>query len=438
VALGFERTQLEFDAPGADSERRSSEFFRWVRTGGAVRHLFRLERREYQYGTADLATEDYTVTLGESGQLSPNWAWYLRGNGVRRDSSLADGVEQSAERFALNNRFIRSLGNSGNFDLGYQVSRISTDPGGQSLGQGLSAGFRSPIGAGWHVRTYARFGHLDSDTLTTRTPSANVSFDWEKSRERLQLNATLDSSYAWVETDDGTMEQRERQLGYGASGSIAGGDPSRLRTEFSAELAASEVRLDQEPTLELPDLGFLDRAVGTADSYAARLDFEHRNGGSRLNGWLRWRRQESSPIQAGQALVNEAVTGTVSYNRSRFGLQANGGRTTVERETAAAQDVLHGGASLHWRPWWGLATRISYAVNRRQLTLGPDVDGSRWELNATLELGNLRLESRLFEQQDEVAGGGTRTNRGVRWSISTRFAGWLPIRSVAKRKGVVR
>jgi hypothetical protein len=283
-----------------------------------------------------------------------------------------------------------------------------------------------------------RFSHLETDDVETRAPDAGVSFQWQRTRGRLEATAAIDSRIGWLETDDGTMEERERRLGYGASGSIGGGDVHRVRSELSLGFSGSEVRLDQEPILELPDLGFLDGALAAEDLYSARLDLQHRNDGTSLNGWVRWHRRDSEPVDARNDSTSEILAGSVHYSTRGFGIQGSGGRSTVERETQADQEVLHGALAVRWRPWWPLSTSLTYALDRRTLTMAPDVDGSRLELSAELQLGNLRLHARLYETEDDVENDGSRFNRGFRWSISSRFGGLLPVYSGTKRKGVIR
>jgi hypothetical protein len=438
ASLGFDRSEIEFDDPGADTERLGREFFRWSRSTGGIRHDIQLERTDREYGTTDLSAEDYRLILNESGSIAPSWRWQLRGSGFQRESELPAGVEQSAERYSMNNRFTRSFGGTRELDLVHQTSRISTDPGFRSVGHGLSARHRSPIGAGWHVAPFVSFSYVETGPLETRIPEAGTALNWLHTRGRLRATASFDTRIAWLETEDGTMEERQRQLGYSAFGTIGGGDPLRLRTEFSLGFSGSEVRIDQEPIVELPDLGFLNGALGTQDVYSARLDLTHREDGSSLSGWTRWVRRESAPIQAQGDAESETLTSTVQYGVRRFTIQGSAGRTTAERDGQPGQEVLHRVVSARWRPWWPLSTRLTYAVDRRTVTLGPDVDGSRLELLTDLQLGNLRLETRFYENEDEVQNGGSRVNRGFRWSISTRFAGWLPVYSGTRRKGVIR
>ena len=59
------------------------------------------------------------------------------------------------------------------------------------------------------------------------------------------------------------------------------------------------------------------------------------------------------------------------------------------------------------------------------------------EAGATVNLGLISLDARLYEQEDDL-GDVTRTNRGIRFMLSSRYAAWLPVISGTRREGVVR
>jgi hypothetical protein len=82
--------------------------------------------------------------------------------------------------------------------------------------------------------------------------------------------------------------------------------------------------------------------------------------------------------------------------------------------------------------------RASYRADERQVDLGPDIDSERYEAGFDLRFGAFLLQAQAFETQEKLLGGMERSNRGVRWSLSRRFAGWLPVVTGLARRGAIR
>jgi hypothetical protein len=128
----------------------------------------------------------------------------------------------------------------------------------------------------------------------------------------------------------------------------------------------------------------------------------------------------------------------VHGSRGRFQIRANASSTTLRQTGSSTQEVESLGGIASWKPWRYLNLAAQYRSDRRRVVFGPDVDGRRLELTATLRIGWLNAKIRTWENRREPEGTPVQINRGISWSISRRFAGLLPIISAPQRRGTIR
>ncbi len=128
----------------------------------------------------------------------------------------------------------------------------------------------------------------------------------------------------------------------------------------------------------------------------------------------------------------------MQVGRQSVTVTANAGRTRTEVEGLSPQEVSFLAASLRAWPWRYLGVRALFRLDRREVDLAPDIDGQRAEVGFDARLGLLRLEVVYYRVENVVDGGAERVNSGLRWTLSRRFAGWLPIVSAPGRRGEVR
>jgi len=224
----------------------------------------------------------------------------------------------------------------------------------------------------------------------------------------------------------------------GLNGSLAHGRSSGLRKELDFDMSRDELRLTSVPTLTLPDLGLPRDGLGTEDRYRSRLTLDHRWDSSHIGGWGEWTSTTSPASVVAAPFDTESLLGQLQFGTRGFAVAGTVGQTRVERFGLDEQDVSFAGASTSWTPRRYLKLRASYRSDTRKLVTAPDLDGERYEAGVTVRFGQLVLDGYAYETRERLDGGGERTNRGMTWSISTRFAGALPILTGTKRRGVVR
>ena len=110
----------------------------------------------------------------------------------------------------------------------------------------------------------------------------------------------------------------------------------------------------------------------------------------------------------------------------------------MNQDPGGDQEVRFTGAGARWRPWRYVHLNGSYREDQREFVLAPDIDGDRAELGLELRVGQVQLLASLFETRERLMDGSERTNRGLRWSIGRRLAGWLPIVTGTQRRGTIR
>ena len=437
VVAGLERNTIDFLRADTRNERGEREFLEWNR-GRRFRHRLRLERRQRDYGAIDLGIEDFFVNLDERAQISQSWKWEMFGRGLRRRLTVANGSTSTTDNLRLRNRLVHQLRDNDQLDLRYTIGTTRFEDDLTIESHGFSVFYRWRVSADLEIAPFGSYVSQSSNGREVMSPRAGLSATWRKPLRTMDAMFSARASYGSIDYKNSPGDVDESQFAWGLNGSLAHGRSSGLRKELEFDVTRDELRLTSVPTITLPDLGLPRDGLGTEDRYRSRLTFDHRWNHSRIGAWGEWTSTGSSGSGVAAPFETESLTGQLQFSKQGFGLAGTVGETRVERLGLNEQNVSFVGASSSWTPRRYLTLRASYRKDTRELTASPDVDGERYEAGVTLRFGHLVLDGFAYETMERLDGGSERTHRGVTWSISTRFAGALPILTGTKRRGVIR
>ncbi|MEE8412566.1 MAG: hypothetical protein V3S47_08675 [Acidobacteriota bacterium] len=437
VVAGLERNTIDFLRADVNSERGEREFLEWSR-GKRFHHRLRLERRLRDYGAVDLRIEDFFVNLDERGQISSSWNWEMFGRGLRRHVTVAGGPKSTTDNFRLRNRLLHKLRGNDLLDLRYTVGKTRFEDGLEIESHGFSMFYRRRLSAGVEIAPFGSYVTQSSGGREVKSPRAGISATWQKPFRTLDAMFSARASYGRVDYEGSPDDVDESQFAWGFNCSLAHGRSSGLRKELEFDVTRDELRLTSVPTLTLPDLGLPRDGLGTEDRYRGRFTIDHRWNASHVGGWGEWTSSKSSGAGVAAPFETQSLMGQLQFGTHGIGLSGTVGETNVERLGVDEQNVSFIGASASWTPRRYLTLKMSYRNDTRELATTPDIDGERYEAGVTLRFGQLILDGFAYETSERLDGGSERTHRGVTWSVSTRFAGLLPILTGTKRRGVIR
>ncbi|MDH3403201.1 MAG: hypothetical protein OES32_12760 [Acidobacteriota bacterium] len=437
--VGWNHAAYDFLDAEARREIQNREFVDWTRSGARMRQRLRLEHRLRRYGTVDLEIEDVTLNVEQNGELTEAWRWQLSGVGIQRQVGVGSDVERTTDDYRLRTRLYRPLRERDQLDFGGSLgwTRPQGSPSVESAAWSLAYRWR-PRG-GLEVAPFLRYARQAGGDLEVSSPRAGVSMSWSRSRETLDWLLGSDVSYGVLESRDGGESRDESRTGYSIRASLGHGDARRLRKELEIEAGRNELRLSRADLLtELPDLGLPAAALGDEDFYRSRVSLSHRWDSKWLSGWGEASRREASNDLGETSFESETLTAALQFGGRSANIRVTAGDTRVKQESRGDQDLRFVGVGARWRPWRYLSLSGSYRQDKREIVLAPDIDGARAELALEVRVGQTLVQGGFFETEERLADGGKRTNRGVRWSVGRRLAGWLPIVTGTQRRGVIR
>lgn len=436
LVAGLERTSIDFLRADARKDSGERDFLEWSR-GDRFRHRVQVERRSREYGTIDLGIEDFFVNIDERARISPRWKWDMFGRGLRRDLTLESGTT-TTNNLRLRNRVLHQLREGDLLDLRYTIGTTRFEDGPNNENHGFSIFYRWRPSEAVEVAPFGSYVAQSANGREVRSPRAGISTTWRKPSRTMDTMLSGRASYGSIDYEGSPGATDQSQFAWGLNGSLAHGRSSDLRKELEFDVTHDELRLTSVPTLTLPDLGLPQDGLGTENRYRSRLTLDHRWDASFIGGWAEWTNSQSSGSVVAAPFETESLMGQFQFGTHGLGLSSTIGETRVERLGVDEQDVSFAGASAWWKPRRHLTLRASYRRDLRELATTPDIDGERYEAGVTLRFGQLALDALVYENNERFDGGSERTNRGMTWSVSTRFAGALPILTGTKRRGVIR
>lgn len=438
LLVGLDRAGTGFVDPSANDEHHDVEFADWTRPGQRLKHHARLERRSRNLGYLDLDIDDLTLELDERGEPAAGWQWEMNGLGVQRDLRYPEGQELSVDTYRVRNRLTRQVRERDLLDGQYTAGFFRTGEGPATRSHDLSVTYRWRIRTGVELAPFLQYGRQEADGLSVESPQAGISGSWSTRTRSLDSVLSGRAGYGLLERRLDGRPRDETNLAFSLSGTLGHGDARKLRTEIEAEVARDELRFSQQPLLEFPDLALPRSGVGTEDFGRGRLSFRHQARRQTISAYGEWSRREASGNPGTPDFTLEGLTGSFQLSGGRFGLQANVGETSVSQSALPDQTVEFWAATARARLWRSLSLFASYRADTRHLPGVADLDGERYEVGGTWQLGQIFLDARMFESSQMLLGGPERTTRGFQWTVSRRFAGWLPFATGTQRRGVIR
>jgi hypothetical protein len=437
VMAGLERTGIDYLSVDAKTGHGEREYLEWAR-GKRYRHRLRLEHRQRDYGTIDLGIEDFFANLDERAQISQSWRWEMFGRGLRRNLTVADGSTSTTDNLRLRNRLIHQLRANDLLDLRYTIGVTRFEDDLKIENHGVSAFYRWRLPAGVEIAPFASYQTQASAGYDVSSPRAGVSATWQKPFRTMQALLSARTSYGSIDYSGSSTDIDESQFAWGFNGSLTHGRSSGIRKELEFELSRDELRVTSVPTLSLPNLGLPRDGLGTENRYRSRLTVDHRWDGTFISASGEWTSSESSGSFAVGPFETTSLLGQVQFGTHGLGLSGTLGDTRVESQAMNEQDVEFVGVAATWTPRRYLSLRTFYRSDTRSLVTAPSIDGERYEVGVTMRFGQLVFDGFVYESEERLDGGSQRTHRGMTLSLSTRFAGALPIFTGTKRRGVIR
>jgi hypothetical protein len=392
-----------------------------------------------RYGAADLEIEDTTLNFEQRGDLAKVWQWQLSGLGIQRQVDTGDGTGQATDAYRLRTQLYREVRGRDRFDLAgnFGLSQPRDAAAIETVGWSLFYRWRPRLNL--EIAPFVSHARQASEDVEVTSPRAGIFLSWSRNAEAFDWGVGGRVSYGSLQRRDAATTLDEKTTGFSINASVGHGETKRLRKELEVEAGSNQLRSNQgEPITDLPDLGLPATVLGDEDYSRARVTLSHRWDSKTLSGWAQSSRRQASDAQGLQTYDSDTLTTTLQFNTRRLTITGHAGTTRVDQAARTDQEVRFVGTRARWRPWRALSLRASYRQDVRELALAPDIDGDRLELGLDLRVGQTVLLGSLFETNERIEDGNERTNRGLRWSISRRLAGWLPIVTGTQRRGVIR
>jgi hypothetical protein len=436
--LGFDRNTVDFEDPERRPDIRDRQFVDWsTRTLRSQSHL-RLQRDYRDLGASDRSWETYKLDLNERLAITSRWRWRLNGVGYQRDSFLTDETVRTRS-FRMTNQFDCSLPNGDQLSLSQGLGLSQPSGSATSRTGRLSARYRWHPTAELEVVPSLAYTQRSVNGTDVQSPGVFVGVNWQRRLGTVDTLVGGSTGYSLVKQDGPPGSTRDSQSSYGVHGSFGHGRAEGLRKNLDVEIGRREFRLTQDPVGDPPGLGLVPEATGAEDRARIRLDLRHRWDRSGVGGWVEWVHRSSSDRSLPGSFESDSFNGSVQLEKHAWGIAASWGLSTVSLQTLDDQRFGHVGANAWWRPWRFLRFFGSYRVDDRNIEIGPDRKGRQLNLGLVSDFGQFRFQATAFRYASWFADGTESTERnGLKWSISWRYAGWLPIVTGIKRRGVIR
>lgn len=436
--FGFERTELAFLEADARNRIHEREFVAWSGDGkGRQRHL-RLERSLENFGVSDFQLQTTTLTFDQRQQVGPDWRWDLSGVALDRGIGVAGGGEVGVQSGHLHSSWVRNAAKSD--DLLTLIYDGGFASGGSDTVQThlATARYLWRRAKHWEFTPFFRLGYQEATDETIQSPQLGISTNWRRSHQSLDMSVSGAVSYLALRRSGGRSSGTDTLVAVSADSSLGHGDENRLREELELSLTRNNLRLAGETLNALPDLGVPLAGTGTQDVNRVRLTFKRRWGSRLATAYGDWAHRSAAGMRSETDFDLEVVTYNLQFTGARFGWLATAGQTVLDAARTGNQKSNFESISASYRPVRRLSLNASYRTDDRRLLLSPNIEGERAEAGLDLSFGAYRLQAKYFESNERLLGGSERTNRGITVNLSRRLAGWLPIVTGNRRRGVIR
>lgn len=450
--FGLDYSTIDYLNPRARQEVWNRQLIDWSRSSLRFNHNLKLERRDRIYGTTDLETEDYIANFSELARFTDTWRWELNGFAVQRNVVSSD-VATVTDDLQARTRLSHDVRGRDLLEVVYTFDFSGRQEQDSLVSHLGSATYWWRFRPGWQLAPFLLYGYQGLDGRSLRSPRAGLALYRHWTGRRLDGGFNVRGSYGQVEGRIEDVSRSDSQGAYSFAGSLGHGRDGGLRKEVEAEWGRNELRFRRTAPV-LP--GVIAPAVaglGTEEFARARLTMSHRWRQLSFSGWGEWQSRQADGGFNLRDFEADILRAVLQVTGRSLGLQAEIGESdTLERRQASPPDLepfdsfetlqrktryITGLA--RWRPVRRLYLQALYRVDDQLgLELLPDVQSERLDLSIQYRLGAFVLEVRAWEQSQQVEAGFDTSLRGYSWTLSRRFAGWLPFVTGDTRRGVVR
>lgn len=436
LLLGYDRNEIEFVDSTVPRQVNETMFGDWSgNIGRMVPHL-RIERRFQDYGYIDYRSTDWTATFDQHGPLWKSWRWDLSAVGFRRDSVF--GVDQDPTRvdsMNLVNSFSYTTARNDSLNIGYSlgVGRTPGVPTGTSQNASLSYAWN--IGSGFTATPTAsyywgRFGDSSNDG-----PQAALNVGWNRQLDAWAISLNANGSYYDLKTTTPDASGKDSGYGWGGGFYVAHGTEATLLKSVEASYSRNQIQQVAALTIA-PGTGLY--GIGPSTRATGRVSVSKAGGRSRFRFYVDGSQQEATqPTDAATTYTVRSVVGVAEIGYDWATASGSWGKS---KSTAFdTQNVKYWSASLNLRPSSNVTAIGTYRRDQSEQVGTPDVDSWRGEATLSLRFGEFFLGSTAFYVSQVVPGSDSNLiNRGLTWTLTRGFSGWLPFVSSQQRRGVVR
>jgi len=439
MAISYQRHEVDFMDPAAGMDRTDDARFTWARAFGPISHSLRVNRHAQEYGTVDLEFDDLTINLDERGAISENWYWDMTASAFDRSLTTDALPETQTSQHRLRNRFRRDLRAGEWLEFSHRYAHVEPDETTSDDSNVLNVAWNKALKEAWNLAPFAEYSRSHSDSLDLQASRAGFALSWKDQGEHLDASLGTRISYGRVQRRMDDMRSDENQSAFSLGGTLGHGVAmGGLRKVLEFEISRNELRLERELFRELPTIGVPVRGVGSEDTYRVRASLAHHWDSRQLSAWSEWRVSDIVDDFQGEDSHADTLYGTLEFSAHRFQVSGNLVSTDLKRTRGRDEEILTVGTWARWRPWRQVALRALYRRDERNLVATPDISADRFEAGAEGQIGQMRVGASYYETRERFTGNDERIQRGIYWSISRRFAGWLPIRTGRARMGTIR
>lgn len=444
VFVSAVRNTTEFVDGYADTnDRQIVDFSRAARRST---HAVKLEHRAQEFGYSDFGFSRWTLNADERFELGRGWRWQLIGIGVHHMGRSGD-VEFLAENSVrMRNLVTRHYADGDQLQLEVSNFGIDREANPRLRGDDLSATYRFRVGRHWFLSPFAAFTTQRAENLEIDAPGVGITATWNRSWQAWSVLASARTRHSRLDLSNLGGSQDERRTAYGVDGSIRHGDPEGLQKELEFQWSRDQLRRELEsfdlvpaeddPALSQPLL--LTGGIGLDEIRRLRFRLNHRWDSRAVSGWLEWRQQSRDGDALGPGYRFDTLAAIAQFNTAKFDFHGNIGTTAMDNSVAGDQSVRFVGVRGTWSPKRYLRVWVSARADRRDLEFLPDIDGVQLETGMLLQVGLLDVRVAVTDYTDHLADGNDQGRRAYTWRVGRRFAGWLPVFTGTKRRGVIR
>ncbi len=436
LRYGAEHSDLEFLVPGTEPEVRDRQVLAYHPASKKLRHNYELEREFRSLGRLAYETEDYTFNASAVGELKPGWRFNLYGVAIDRTLTLAAGQELDFETARLQSQLSHTTRGDNVATLRYALGTASSEGGPTVREHTLLARYTWRAREHWQIAPFVGYTLQQSDGTSLDVPQVGVAVNWDRTAGAFEVTVNGLGAYGESRQSRPGGSRATSTVSFGLGASVSHGSEETLRTTVEADWGMNDFRAVGDPITDLADLGTGLNLLGAEDRTGGRLTLRRRWNKLYSTLYSDWRRREAADDLRGLETEVETLSHSLQAQYRRYLLTVNAGSTEA-RSGDLEQQIEFLAAGMTMRFSRSLSLRASYRQDTRT-TLGLDADGEEVQAGVDFNYGQLVLKASAFELSERLATSPERTSRGLRWSISRRFGGFLPIVTAPRRRGVIR